>query len=80
VFASLRALLTNAYVADAGVLRGLGLTPFSIESPVVEADLLYPPIGQLPSAIRHRAPTAPSAGVPLDLAAPRHPAFRAARP
>jgi hypothetical protein len=75
VFASLRALLTNAYVADPGVLRGLGLLPFAIQTPVCEADLLYPPIGRPPSAIRHAATTPPSDGTPLELAAPRHPAY-----
>ncbi len=74
VFTSLRAVLTNAYLADPAVLRHLGLAPFSIVSPVVEADLLYPPIGRLPEAIRHRALTAPSDGTPLDPLAPRAPA------
>lgn len=80
VFASLRALLTNAYVADPGVLRGLGLTPFAIEPPVCEADLLYPPIGRPPAAIRHVATTPPSDGTPLDPGAPRHPAYRSVSP
>jgi hypothetical protein len=80
VFTSLRALLTNAYVADPAVLRGLGLTPWAIASPVCEADLLYPPIGRPPSAIRHAATTPPSDGTPLDPAAPRHPAYAEARP
>ena len=75
VFTSLRALLTNGYVADPGVLRALGLAPFAIETPVCEADLLYPPIGRPKSEIRHRAVTAPSDGRPLDLAGPRHPAY-----
>lgn len=80
VFASLRALLTNAYVADPEVLRVLGLTPFAIETPVCEADLLYPPIGRPPSAIRHAATTPPSTGIPLDPAGPRDPAYAQARP
>jgi hypothetical protein len=80
VFTSLRALLTNGYVADPGVLRALGLTPFAIETPVCEADLLYPPIGRPKSEIRHRTVTAPSDGRPLDLAGPRHPAYGGAQP
>lgn len=80
VFTSLRALLTNAYVADPAVLRHLGLTPFAIETPVCEADLLFPPIGKPKRAIRHAATTAPSAGTPLDLAGPRHPAYRESQP
>jgi Gluconate 2-dehydrogenase subunit 3 len=75
VFTSLRALVTNGYVADPAVLRALGLAPFAIETPVCEADLLYPPIGRPKSEIRHRAVTAPSDGRPLDLAGPRHPAY-----
>jgi hypothetical protein len=74
VFTSLRAVLTNAYLADPEVLRHLGLTPWAIVPPVAEADLLYPPIGRPKEAIRHRATTAPSDGVPLDPAAPRRPA------
>jgi hypothetical protein len=71
VFTSLRALLTNGYVADPAVLAALGLTPYAVETPVVEADLLYPPIGQPRSAIRHRAVTAPSDGRPFAPNAPR---------
>ena len=78
VFTSLRAVLTNCYVADASVLRDLGLAPFEIETPVLEADLLYPPIGREPAAIAHDAAdlTAPSAGSPLALDGPLHPAYR----
>jgi len=71
VFTSLRALLTNGYVADAAVLSALGLAPYAIETPVAEADLLYPPIGQPRSAIRHVAVTPPSDGRPLAPDAPR---------
>jgi hypothetical protein len=71
VFTSLRALLTNGYVADPAVLASLGLAPFAIDTPVAEADLLYPPIGQPRSAIRHAAVTPPSDGRPLGPDAPR---------
>ncbi|HEX2484930.1 MAG TPA: gluconate 2-dehydrogenase subunit 3 family protein [Myxococcota bacterium] len=71
VFTSLRALLTNGYVADPAVLAALGLTPYAVETPVVEADLLYPRIGQPRSAIRHRTVTAPSDGRPLAPDGPR---------
>lgn len=71
VFTSLRALLTNGYVADPAVLASLGLAPFEIETPVAEADLLYPPIGKPRSAIRHSAVTPPSEGRPLEPDAPR---------
>ena len=52
VFTSLRAIVTQGYFADPAVLRALGLAPFAIETPVSEADALYPPIGRPKSAIR----------------------------
>jgi hypothetical protein len=78
VFTSLRAVLTNCYVADAGVLRELDLAPFEIETPVLEADLLYPPIGRPPTEIVHHqeALTDPSEGVPLALDGPLHRDYR----
>ena len=79
VFTSLRAVLTNCYVADTSVLRELELAPFDIETPVLEADLLYPPIGRPPPEIAHGPGdlTAPSTGSPLPLDGPLHPAYRA---
>ncbi len=59
VFQSLRAILTMGYFADDEVQGTLGLVPREIQSPVVEADLLYPPIGRPKSEIRHRAVSAP---------------------
>lgn len=61
VFQSLRAILTMGYFADAEVQATLGLVPAAITSPVVEADLLYPPIGRPKSEIRHRVADAPEA-------------------
>jgi hypothetical protein len=52
VFVSLRSILTMGYFAHPPVLRQLGVAPFAIESPICEADLLYPRIG------------APSDGIP----------------
>ena len=46
VFTSLRAILTMGYFADPAVLRELGLAPRVIETPVIEADLLWPSIGE----------------------------------
>lgn len=77
VFTSLRALLTNGYVADPAVLSALGLAPYAVETPVAEADLLYPPIGRPRSAIRHAALTPASDGRPLAPDAPRLPGFTA---
>ncbi|MDH3686350.1 MAG: hypothetical protein OEP95_08990 [Myxococcales bacterium] len=79
VFTSLRAVLTNCYVADPSVLRDLRLAPFDFETPVLEADLLYPPIGRPPAEIVHGQAdlTPPSDGSPLPLDGPLHPAYRA---
>lgn len=77
VFSSLRAILTMGYFADPTVLRSLDLAPKAIDTPVVEADLLYPPIGTSPDAIRH-VPGDLSApgGEPLGPGAPIHPDYR----
>jgi hypothetical protein len=75
VFTSLRALCTLGYFAHPPVLRQLSLAPWAIDPPVCEADLLYPPIGAAPAAIRRRALTPPSDGTPLDPDGPLHPAF-----
>ena len=69
VFTSLRALCTLGYFADPAVLRALRLAPYAIDSPIIEADLLYPRIGAHPSSIAYTAadlsPT--EAAPPLDL-------------
>jgi len=77
VFASLRAVLTLGYFAHPAVLRQLGLVPFALESPLCEADLLYPRIGAHPSSIPHTRDdlTGPSDGTPLALDAPRDPRY-----
>ena len=74
VFTSLRAILTMGYFAHPPVLRQLHLAPHAIDTPVCEADLLYPPIGALPAAIRHtrRDLTPMSDGTPIDLDGPLH--------
>lgn len=80
VFQSLRAILTMAYFASPAVLREIGLAPLAMETPVVAADLLYPPIGQPRSAIRFGvddlARSVPAA--PLDPHGPLDPAYREA--
>jgi len=50
---ALKALLIMGYFGHRENLERLGLTPFEIESPVCEADLLYPPIGEARSAIAY---------------------------
>jgi len=77
VFQGLRAVLTMGYFACPAVLRAIGLAPLAIETPVVDADLLYPPIGQPRSAIRlgvlDRARTVMR--LPLDPHGPLQPGF-----
>ena len=68
-FTSLRALVTIGYFAHEPVQRGLGVAPAAIDTPVCEADLLYPPIGASRSAVtRTRADlTPPSDGTPVPI-------------
>jgi hypothetical protein len=77
VFVSLRAILTMGYFAHPPVLRQLNLAPRAVETPLIEADLLYPPIGRGPEAIAHeRSDLRPaSLGAPLDATAPVDPRF-----
>jgi hypothetical protein len=77
VFTSLRAVLTMAWFAHPPVMRQLRVAPLAIRTPVCEADLLYPPIGRPPDAIRFTPAdlTPPSDGTPLDLDGPLHPAW-----
>jgi hypothetical protein len=78
VFQSLRAIVTMAYFANPTVLRGIGLAPLEMESPVIDADLLYPPIGQPTSAIRFTPADRARAvsRAPLDPHGPLDPAYR----
>jgi len=77
LFASLRTLLTSSYFASPAVMRATGIAPLAFETPVVEADLLYPPIGRPRSAIRWRREdlARPVARAPLDPHGPLHPAY-----
>lgn len=77
VFTALRAILTMGYLGHPRALRHLRLAPLDFESPVLEVDLLYPPIGRGPESIRYsRADlSAPSDGTPLDPFGPLHPDY-----
>jgi hypothetical protein len=75
VFQSLRAIVTMGYFAHPPVLRQLGLEPRAIESPVCEADLLFPAIGKSPDAILHTAVGPPSDGTPIDMAGAADPRY-----
>ena len=82
VFTSLRALFTMGYFAHPPVCRSLRVAPLAIDSPVCEADLLYPRIGAHPDTLRDAGLeiTPPSNGEPLALDAPLHPSFAEPRP
>ena len=71
-FTSLRAIFTFGYFSEPTVLRRLRLAPFAIDTPVCEADLLYPPIGRRSDEVTWtRADlTPPSDGTPLALDGP----------
>jgi hypothetical protein len=81
VFTSLRAVLTMGYFAHPPVVRLLGLAPLEIESPICEADLLYPRIGERPESIGLTAAdlTPPSDGTPLPQDGPLHSGFAETR-
>jgi len=72
VFTSLRALCTLGYLADPTVLRALQLAPYAVDTPIVEADLLYPRIGEPSDSVRltRRDLSGDRAAPPLDLAGP----------
>lgn len=79
VFTSLRAILTMGYFAHPAVLRELSLAPFAIDTPVREADLLYPPVGRGPEAIRFRPEDVDWTGEtrPVGPEGPLHPDYAA---
>jgi hypothetical protein len=76
-FTALRAVLTMGYLAHPNALRAVNLAPLDVDSPVCEADLLYPRIGGLPDEIALTSAdlTPPSDGTPLRPDGPLHPDF-----
>jgi hypothetical protein len=77
VFTSLRALWTMGYFAHPPVVRRLRLAPLAIDTPICEADLLYPRIGEHPDSIRITEAdlTPPSCGEPLEILGRLHPTY-----
>jgi hypothetical protein len=77
VFVSLRSILTMGYFGHPPVLRRLGVAPFAIESPICEADLLYPPIGARSADIAYTRDDLTTARdvSPLLPGSPLHPDF-----
>ena len=77
VATALRSILGMAYLGNPATLRFLRVAPYDFESPILEADLLYPPIGKGPEAHVYGVDdlTPPSDGTPLDLDSPVHPDY-----
>jgi hypothetical protein len=77
VFTSLRALWTMGYFAHPRVVLSLRLAPLAIDSPIREADLLYPRIGKHPDSIciTDADLTPPSRAEPLEVHGRLHPAY-----
>ena len=76
-FMSLRAIFSMGYLAHPRVLRQLRQAPLAFETPVCEADLLFPPVGRGLGAIRYSSAdlTPPSDGTPLSLEGALHPRY-----
>ncbi|MDE0909966.1 MAG: hypothetical protein OSB60_05840 [Myxococcota bacterium] len=77
VFTALRAVLTMGYLGHPVVARHLNVAPYDIDTPVCEADLLYPPVGGHRSEILFTEAdlTPPSNGTPIDLDGPLAPEY-----
>jgi hypothetical protein len=77
-FSALRAVLTMGYLGHPAAMRHLKVAPLWIDTPVCEADLLYPPVGESREAIALGPEdiTPPSTGVPLDFEGPLHPDYQ----
>ena len=77
LFTALRSVLTMGYLGNPVALRFLNLAPFDFESPICEADLLYPRVGEGPETIRFDRGdlSPPGDGTPLDLDGPLHPDY-----
>lgn len=69
-FTALKAVMVLGYVGDHENLRALGLSPWKIESPVIETDLIYPPIGKRPEQIELTLEDLPAPGAQTRAAPP----------
>lgn len=74
---ALRAVLGMAYLGHPETLRFLRVAPYDFKSPILEADLLYPPIGKGHDAHIYGIEdlTPPSDGTPIELDSPLHPDY-----
>lgn len=77
IFTALRAVLTMGYLGHPAVARHLNVAPYAMDSPICEADLLYPRVGGHPSEIPYTSAdlTPPSDGTPIDLDGPLDPSY-----
>ncbi|MFT5443607.1 MAG: hypothetical protein ACI8W3_002657 [Myxococcota bacterium] len=78
LFVALRAVLTMGYLGHPAVTRHLRVAPYAFDTPICEADLLYPAVGQHPDTIKYTREdlTPPSSGEPLDLEGALHERYR----
>ena len=77
VFTALRSVLGLAYLDHPATLRFLRVAPYDFPTPVLDVDLVYPPIGKGLDEVAHEPGdlTAPSDGTPLALDTPVHPDY-----
>lgn len=77
VFTALRAVLTMGYLGHPEVMRHLRVAPYAFDSPILEADLLYPRVGAHPDTIPYGPAdlTPPSDGTPIDIEGPLHASY-----
>jgi len=75
-FTALRAVLTMGYLGHPIAMRSVRLAPYDFPSPVCDADLLYPRIGEHPRTIAWRPEDRfESDGTPLALDGKVHPDY-----
>jgi hypothetical protein len=77
LFTALRSVLGIVYLGHPATMRFLGVAPYDFPSPVLDADVLYPPIGRGPEEIPYSPEdrTSPPDGEPIDLDSPVHPDY-----
>jgi len=74
VFTALRSVLGLAYLDHPATLRFLRVAPYAFPTPVLDVDLVYPPIGTSieSNPLSSADLTQPSDGTPLPLDSPTH--------
>jgi hypothetical protein len=77
IFTALRAVLTMGYLGHPTVMSHLRVAPLDFETPICDADLIFPEIGAHPddNPLRDAETTPRSTGIPLDIEGPAHPDY-----